>query len=263
MIRFRVKSGNRLILILSVFLVMGSLQACALWKRPVPQPGTPDARKMLKSIQQKFDMLGQFKGISRFTQENADIRLSGRAAFGVAPPDRLRVDILSPFGQPLVRLAYNGQHIFMYSGADDKFRSGVATRSKMKNAFGVPMSIQELGQILGGCTPVTGYSWVSIEPWNYTDASPSKGYLLTLRSLIGRTREKIYVAQDRVTILQADIYSGGKVLYSVFPPQENGGNIRILGKDGASIILERQRFWEKSTVDESQFMLIKDMVVKP
>ncbi|WP_028315119.1 hypothetical protein [Desulfatibacillum aliphaticivorans] len=255
------KAARRLTPLFCALLAAASLQACALWKKPAPTPGLPQAKEVIESIQKDYTSAGPFKGISRFTQEQYGNRLSGRAAFVVAPPDRLRVDILNPFGQPMVKMAYNGRHVFMYTGAEDKFRSGVATRGKMEDALGLPMSMEELAQILGGHAPVASHWWAKIEFWDFSgDQGAQRGFLLTLRSLTGRIREKIWVAGDEVTIIQADVYSSGKRLYSVFPDRDKPGNIRIQGEDGASITLEKQRFWENATVDESQFMLTKDMV---
>ncbi|MBI9076767.1 MAG: hypothetical protein JEZ02_15270 [Desulfatibacillum sp.] len=261
MIRFSTQTGKRLFPILFVLLIAANLQACALWKKPAPQPSMPDAKGMVEKIQQDFEALGQFKGISRFSQERNGVLLSGRAAFGAAPPDRLRVDILNPFGQPVVRLAYNGKHLYMYTGAENKFRSGVATRSKMNKALGIDLAIKELAYVLAGFPPIADHSQVAIEPWSFADGTSNQGYVLTLTSFLGRMREKIWVSRDGLTVLQADIYGSGKVLYSVFPPTAGkGGKTRVLGGDGASLILERQRFWDNATVDESQFMLNNSMV---
>jgi len=244
--------------ILLVLTCLAFLGACAGMKKTPVLPGMPDPENIVEQIKHNVTSLEDFKGISRFTHVNDGQMQSGRIAFAVSLPDKLRVEMLGPFGQPLISLASNGSKLYLYIRSKDLFKSGIQFRSTLKKILGMPISIPELNAILAGYVPVADYYRAQIKPWSITRNGPNSGWELSLKSRFGRIKEKIWLGLDKKTVIKATLYSSsGDELYTVFPLDNpnKADTIRVLGPEGASITLEPQKFWENTHVDKTQFII--------
>ncbi len=254
------KPGRVFSLMIGVLVLTGlafGLAACAGGKAPPVATGMPDGDKIVENIQREFELLGDFKGISRYSRVLAGPVQSGRAAFAVSPPNKLRVEMLTPFGQPVVTLSCNGKHVFVYDRSKDRLRSGVPNRKMIAKALGAPVSVEELVFILSGSAPVVTHHHTEVKPWRLADSGPEHGYVVALKTRFGKLKEKIWVGQDGKTVKKAALYDGAdKPLYTVLVTQgPRGAQMRILGENGLSISLDPQRFWDKAVVEQSQFAI--------
>lgn len=237
------------------------LNACAGMGKVLVEPGMPDPKIIIAQIRQDVESLDEFKGVSRFMLVNYGQTQSGRIAFAASLPDKLRVEMLSPFGQPLISLASNGQTMYVYIRSKDWFKSGIGSRKMMEKILGIPVSIPELIPVLAGRVPIVKHYRVQIKSWRITQNGPSSGYVLKLKSRFGRIKEKIWLDSDQKTIKKVTLYSSsGEPLYTVFPTDntdknQTGKKMRIVGSKGASITLEPQKFWKNAPVDKSQFVI--------
>ncbi len=254
------KPGRVVSPLIGVLVALGlalALTACAGGKAPPVVPGMPDGDKIIENIRQEFELLGDFKGISRYSRvQNGPVQ-SGRAAFVASPSDKLRVEILSPFGQPIVSLASNGKHIFLYDRSKDRLRSGVPSRNMIERALGAPLSVKELVYILAGFPPVASHHHTEVQPWRLAKGTPEQGYVVILKSRFGNLKEKIWVGRDGKTVKKAALYDGdGAPLYTVIAsPGLKGTQMVILGEKELSITLDPQRFWKNEVVEKSRFTI--------
>lgn len=243
----------------SAVLSIAFFSACAGGKTVPAESGMPDGDAVISRVVQDFESKGDFKGISRFSRSAAGPVQSGRAAFAASPPDKMRIELLSPFGQPIVSLASNGAHIFLYDRSNDKLRSGVPSRSMIEKALGVPASVEELIFMLAGFAPVVDHHHTTVKRWRLAKNGPDRGFEIQLKTRFGRIKEKIWIDRDGKTVRKAALYdAGGEPLYTVLTePGPRGPQMRILGKNGLTITLDPQRFWAKAGVDESRFTIKK------
>lgn len=83
----------------------------------------------------------------------------------VERPDRLRIDSLSPFDQPLSTLVSDGQTLSIYALEDQRFYQGRASPENLVRLVPIRLEPRELGALLRGEVPLIDHreatvSWV-------------------------------------------------------------------------------------------------------
>jgi hypothetical protein len=83
-----------------------------------------------------------------------DERVRLRQLLLVVRPDKVRVDTLSPFDQPLAMMASDGQTLTIYSLEQKRFEQGPATSGNLARLLRLPLSGEELTAVLAGGVPM-------------------------------------------------------------------------------------------------------------
>lgn len=83
-----------------------------------------------------------------------DERVRLRQLLLVQPPNRIRVDTLSPFDQPLAMMASDGQIVTIYSIEKQRFEQGPATQDHLARLLRLPLTGEELAAIMAGGVPI-------------------------------------------------------------------------------------------------------------
>lgn len=111
------------------------------------------------------------QAVARLEQRQANVRsfvmqgsLSARTADGGslsgdhviygAYPNRLRADVLGPFGQPVLRMIADGDKLSVLSFDENRIYLGRATRENVARFLGVSLSSDEIFTILSGSVPL-------------------------------------------------------------------------------------------------------------
>ncbi|MBU1276840.1 MAG: hypothetical protein KJ720_15800 [Proteobacteria bacterium] len=69
-------------------------------------------------------------------------------------PDRLRAEVLGPFGQPLLRVVTDGRRMAVLSYRENRAYLGPATRANLARFLGLALSPGEIFALLAGCPPL-------------------------------------------------------------------------------------------------------------
>jgi outer membrane biogenesis lipoprotein LolB len=251
--------------ILLVFLA-AFLPSCALFHAPAEKPalpGAPGADVFLQEISERAASLGAFKGVGSFRVTVGKRGMGGRMAWLGAPPDRFRVEVLSPFGQPVAGVASNGQTLEVSIPSRNARYAGPPKAAVLKELLGAPMEPASLVRLLSGAPPVEQHSGARLETG--ADGAP----VLVLLDKKGRVRERIWLEQDGATVRRATAYKDpflfffrqGKILYDAEFVRDSEAQSpaprEIHVSDGKQnrALIRFQRFQPNAEVDASQFTL--------
>ena len=92
-------------------------------------------------------------GVLESTVWKEDERVRVEQLFLRSLDGRLRVDTLSPVGQPLNTIAFDGGRILILDHQNHVFRVGPAERSVLREHLFVDLEPVELSALIGGCVP--------------------------------------------------------------------------------------------------------------
>ena len=106
-------------------------------------------------------------------------------------PDRVRFDVVSPFGAVLSTLTSDGTQFALFDGMQKVFVSGPAQDCNIQNFTKVPVPATALVMMLGGEAPVLVH-----EDGDASIAWESGAYVIRVRSLHGATQEIHLVPMD-------------------------------------------------------------------
>lgn len=114
-------------------------------------PPAEQVREHLKARQQAVSSLvlsGEVELVAPQGALNGDHLIMGLA------PDRLRAEVLGPFGQPLLRVITDGRRMAVLSYRENRAYLGPATRANLARFLGLSLSPGEIFGLLAGCPPL-------------------------------------------------------------------------------------------------------------
>jgi hypothetical protein len=110
----------------------------------------PDA--LLADIAARRRSITSLRGIAHISYESAEEKLGSRHAVVVAPPDRFRLEVLSPIGALAVVTA-NGQELAVWVRRERRTYRGPATAASVGAYLGVPLRVADVVAVLEGLPP--------------------------------------------------------------------------------------------------------------
>jgi len=123
------------ILLLCFFVFVSACAHSAPWLwNPA---ATKAAQGVIKRLEDQNRAVADRRGVGRFRLENANGTLSGRAAWLSVPPYKLRIELLSPFGQPVATISGDGDQVAVRWAADGKIHRGNVDGSLTAAIFGM------------------------------------------------------------------------------------------------------------------------------
>lgn len=198
---------------------------------------------------------GDFKAIGRFRLAGPQMAQSGRLAWLCSPPDRFRLEVLSPFGQPLATLSSDSKKLYVYARAEGEFLVKKPSARVLKKILGLSLSARDLVLILSGRPPVLDHKAARVAARE--DGMP--GQVLELFDVWGRVRQRIWVGQDNQTVERTAVYGKKDAPeYQVFfEPGQDGAlpGVRVVAASGQSLELSPQQYWDHEKVEDAQFSL--------
>lgn len=231
-----------------------SINGCAWLVKP-PQDQAV-ARQCVEDWLSQNTALTQFKGMMRIQMQSQDGRLNSRAAFVAAIPDRLRVELLNPIGQPLSSFASDGEAISILSAPHQRFYSLKQTPTALKRLIHVPIGVRDFIDILCGRPSLPEFYAAQIA------STPSK---VCNVNLINRWNTQVADLRSGAThqIEQMRIYDrDGTLQYQVqWDRWQNWdqyllpGKISVMTGQGDQVTIELDRLWTDVTLDPAIFVL--------
>ncbi len=155
--------------------------ACA---RAAPPSQFPTADAAIARMRQTYTCSRGVRGESKVDYFGEQGRVRVNALFLASRPERLRIDVFSPFGVTLSTLTADGHDFALLDLHDKRFFRGPATECNVQRFLRVPVPPFALVSLLNGEAPVLVH-----QPGDAQLAWSSGAYTIRIRSLHDATEE--------------------------------------------------------------------------
>jgi outer membrane lipoprotein-sorting protein len=144
------KSWRLAPLMLAAVVWLGS---CAtVPKAPVVE--LPTAQQALERLAQRRQAVQSFSLLGEIMLQTPRGELYGDHLVMGAYPDRLRAEVVGPFGRPVLNLVSDGAWLAVVDYQEGRAYWGRATRANLRRFLGLYLSLEEIYALLTGCPPV-------------------------------------------------------------------------------------------------------------
>lgn len=240
-------------LLLGAVVLMSS--GCAWVVKPPEDQAL--ARAVLAFHAELNSDIHQFKGIGHLRMQTNDQTLSGRVAWAAEMNKKLRVEWLNPMGQPLTRLAADGQTILLYSINDTQLHRLKQSESALSSVLHMPVGIEELTALLVGQLPVPDHvaAWMTVDNGDKQTIELKNRWSTTVAEFQVATKER---RLQTMTLLKSD----GTFKYQIQWTQwQTIGNrhlprqIQLIAENGDRLTLGLERYWFDVNLPPDTFVL--------
>lgn len=139
----------RYFLLIFIFLIPLLTSCAKLAPRLVGEPVSQDyVDALVQDWQQVAAQTVSMSGLAKFEMVTPERSMSGNQVMLIEKPDRLRAEILSLFGSPLLLLAANGEELDVLLPFENEFYSGSASPENLGRFVRLPLHLKELVKIL-------------------------------------------------------------------------------------------------------------------
>jgi hypothetical protein len=249
-----------------IFILL--LCGCSRFNRKITEPYQIASRiedpqltsHVVASLKHINANLKSFKGIGRVKfGEGPHALQSARAVFAGYHTEKLRFEILGLSGQPVTSIAYDGTWLYVAQHSENRFYRKRFPNADLDQLLNIPIKINTINLLLSGQVPVIDHVSAQLER-----GASDNAYILLLKSGWWRQQqEKIYLAADMETVWKYEMFEGtDKPAYGLeikkfknYQGYQIPQKIEFLGKDGAQLLLEVERYWANADVETSLFVL--------
>ena len=192
---------------------------------PYDAQSRENARNLLDSVLAANPAPKTFKGIGNARLIADDIVQSARLAWVASLPDKVRMELLTPYGQPAVSFSTDGENAYAIVHQEKKFYKSKASRSSFERILGISIETEHLVCVMAGQAPVLDYSFISM-----SQPDTGIGPVILLQEKWWGDYEKIHLSPDSERIRAAEIYdSAGELKYRVVfgPPKKPENTTRL------------------------------------
>jgi len=186
---------------------------------PPPPSKMPTARAAVDRVHASQDCGVGIHANAKIDHFGKGGRVRGDLLAFAVWPDRLRMDVVSPFGVTLATLTSDGQKFSLYDLREKRFFYGPASACNIGRLTTVPMPGHVLVSLLRGEAPVLKH-----DPNDATIAWDSGGYYVVSIKGTNGTEQRIKVAphpadfnlpweKQRLRVLDVEVKQQGVVLY--------------------------------------------------
>ncbi|MBI5845196.1 MAG: hypothetical protein HZB23_11070 [Deltaproteobacteria bacterium] len=239
------------IFLLILFVFASACSVTAPWAKNTE--AAKEAGSLIERLDDQNRAISDRRGVGRFRLENANGALSGRVAWLSAPPDRLRMELLSPFGQPVATIAGDGDQVAVKWAADGKILRGNADGSITAKVFGMRIPWRALASSLA--------FRVWIKPGRgiltHSPKDPDTRILSIPGGLFSRG-QRLFFRPGEDFPQKAEYDTDGKGVIKVeFFGSPDGAESRLVfsGKNGETLTLWPERFITNQGVTDNPFLL--------
>ena len=150
-----------LITLLTFWVVV--LAGCAKVKAPLAEMPAPEAegQALLAMWLERSESFQSLQGLAKVKVKTPQGSVSGTQVLIASRPDRLRVEVLSPFGTPLLAMASDGKQLTVLLPGDNLYYAGAATTENLTRFTGVPLSPAVLIDLLFWQPPLVAFQKLS------------------------------------------------------------------------------------------------------
>lgn len=129
------------------------LAGCASLPAPPPEPLTPEVHRLLDALDQRWRQFQDLRTWIEITLRRGERVQRFSGVLLLKAPDSFRLEALSPWGQPLLLLAVNGEQFTLYEVAENQAWVGPASARATERWLGLALEPADLVGILAGHLP--------------------------------------------------------------------------------------------------------------
>lgn len=215
-----VTACNRSVYILAV-LLMGSVACCAHLKPP-PYPGVdrcPGHHVLLDAL--LVPQPPVVKGIAKIKVESPEETFSVKELIIAQAPDRLRLETLSPLGQPGFYAATDGQDLFLFAPSENTYYRGAATPRNLGLIIPLRLGVEDMVSVIRGRVPLIAY-----DADHLRCAVEEAGYVLQLKGRDENTTQVLTFSRDGMRVVTSETYGREGLTCSIrYADYEPAGSI--------------------------------------
>ncbi len=197
-------------------LALLSLAACGAVPPPASQ--VPDGAAAIARLRATGDCEAALKAKGKIDHYGAKGRVRGDIYLFAAPPARLRLDAISPFGVAVATLTSDGKDFALADLRDKRFYVGPANACNIGRLTTVPLPGHVFVDLLRGQAPVLRHDDAPLVAW-----SPKGYYTVTVHGTRDAT-EELHLAprpddlakpwgEQRMRLLDVVVWQKGELLY--------------------------------------------------
>lgn len=194
------KSSPLLLAAIVGFLLVSGCAPPPRMTVPPPEPGLQQS--LLRQLEENLGTFDALRGFARVRVAASGRSLSWNQVLFVQAPDRLRAEVLSPFGQPILLVATDGESVTAIAPGEGRFYRGAASHGNLQRFTRIPLELEDLVGLLLYRVPPLPAAVPSLT------ALP-EGYLLTLH---GGTLRQELLFDSRHRLVRASWLNGDELL---------------------------------------------------
>jgi outer membrane lipoprotein-sorting protein len=196
-----------LFVVVGVSLAWSSCAPRAPLLEPVDLPVSP----VVGRLEARRASLSSFRAAGTIGVEGAGRQWSGRAFFLAELPRRLRLELLSFFGQPVLYVVSDGKEAVTWAPGQQASR-GFDLGRVIESFSSIPLGDDEVMLLLAGCAPEFSYREAKL----FRDVR-EKAYVLQLEDPSRGEIERLWLEDDAATMHRLErLQAGGIRLDAVF-----------------------------------------------
>lgn len=215
----------------------------------------PSAGEVIASLTSREQSLASFRGQARLVYEGPQGTAKSSQIIAVQSPDRVRIDVMSPFGPSYTVAAY-GDRLRAYDRGEKVLYVGSATAENLRKYTRVQLKIDVLARLIRGLPPLingdaaghveaegAAWRWESrVEPRGLLRVDLDRGDLRPLRASFTAS-----TALDSLSV-EFDQYED---VDGIAVPHR----IRARLGDGGQVELEYSRIWRAVQLTDTAFQI--------
>jgi outer membrane lipoprotein-sorting protein len=190
-----------LVIVGSLSLAWSGCAPRAPFLEPVDLPVAP----VVERLEARRDSLSSFRAAGTIRVEGAGRQWSGRALLLAELPRRLRLELLSFFGQPVLYVVSDGNEAITWAPGQQASR-GFALGRVIESFSSVPLGDEEVMLLLAGCAPEFSYREAKL----FRDVR-EKAYVLQLEDPSRGEIERLWLEDDAATMRRLERLQGGGI----------------------------------------------------
>jgi len=192
---------------LSFLIVLGGLSlawsGCAP-RAPLLEPVDLPVTQVVERLEARRASLSSFRAVGTIRVDGRGRQWSGRALLLAEFPRRLRLELLSFFGQPVLYVVSDGNEVVTWAPGQQASR-GFALGRVIESFSKIPLGDEEAMLLLAGCAPEFSYREAQL----FRDVQ-ERAYLLQLEDPSREELERLWLEDDAATIRRLERLQGGR-----------------------------------------------------
>lgn len=215
-------------------------------------PSAAQAVERLEARRQavrSFNMQGEIQGQNRAGELNGEQRVMGRY------PDRLRAEVMGPFGRPALLLLCDGTRMAVLAYGENKAYQGPASRANVARFLGLSLTPAEVYALLSGSVPL-----IAPQEARVLESSQAGRAVLQMKNADNLEQGLIFSLDDH-TVFESWVSDrgGGNSLNARFESFASlaGGRyprrIKLSDQEGRSLVLDGDQLAINPSLDDQLF----------
>jgi len=191
------------------FLLFVSFAGCAHLSPPASLPSEcPPASMLVGSL--RASAPPALKGIAKIKVASPKETFSVKELIVAQKPNLLRLETLSPLGQPGFYAATDGQDLFIFDPSENTFYRGGATRRNLALIIPLKMDVEEMVSILRGDVSLIDYNHDGLHC-----TVREGGYAVRLEGRDQSTTQVLTFSQKDLKVVASEIYESHSLTCAV------------------------------------------------